>query len=483
MAFGFQGTRGLSDPDEGRYCEVAREMLASGDLLHPTLEAEPHYTKPPMTYWSIAASLAALGHGEWACRLFQSLAYLATVLLVALSGVALFGRAAGVLAGIVYATMALPFVAANIITTDTLLTLWEALAVYAFLRGRTSPRRVWPALTGLAFGLAFFTKGPPGLLFLPALWIYTRLPVARKQQPTAPLLDRSGLILLLAVGLWWFLFLVVTTKGILSYFLGDEVVGRLAGEHHRNSGLWGAVKVYLPILTLGTLPWSLSWIGAWRRMRARGLMGFAPWRAGRVRPALTLLLLLILVPLAVFVLSRSRLPLYVLPLFIPISLASARALQLAYESLAADLFSFRFRSQAWKILGGWVVVLLCLRLAYAYWPNEADARALHARLPVAQADEVVVTGGVRSVHGLAFYDQRVLRYAGWSEERAEERGWATLDEILTELRKDPTLRYLILVKPQEVEELKVRTSAHGLRIVNTVKGKKITALLCDAALF
>jgi hypothetical protein len=102
---------------------------------------------------------------------------------------------------------------------------------------------------------------------------------------------------------------------------------------------------------------------------------------------------------------------------------------------------------------------------------------------VAQADEVVVTGGVRSVHGLAFYDQRVLRYAGWSEERAEERGWATLDEILTELRKDPTLRYLILVKPQEVEELKVRTSAHGLRIVNTVKGKKITALLCDAALF
>ena len=90
VAFGFQGTRGLSDPDEGRYCEVAREMLASGDFLHPQLEAQPHYTKPPMTYWSIAASLAALGHGEWACRLFQSLAYLATVLLVAMSGVALF---------------------------------------------------------------------------------------------------------------------------------------------------------------------------------------------------------------------------------------------------------------------------------------------------------------------------------------------------------------------------------------------------------
>ncbi|HKI83085.1 MAG TPA: glycosyltransferase family 39 protein, partial [Candidatus Krumholzibacteria bacterium] len=124
VSFGFQGTRGLSDPDEGRYCEVAREMLASGDFLHPQLEAHPHYSKPPMTYWSIAASLAALGQGEWACRLFQSVAYLGTILLVAMCGATLFGRACGILAGIVYASMALPFVAANIVTTDTLLTLW-----------------------------------------------------------------------------------------------------------------------------------------------------------------------------------------------------------------------------------------------------------------------------------------------------------------------------------------------------------------------
>ncbi len=457
-------------------------MLASGDFLHPQLEGYPHYSKPPMTYWSIAVSLDALGHGEWACRIFQSVAYLATILLVAMCGVALFGQACGVLAGIVYASMALPFVATNIITTDTLLTLWEALAVFAFLRGRSSKRRFWPALTGLAFGLAFFTKGPPGLLFLPALWIYTRLPVAKKRE-SAPLLDRAGAILLLVVGLWWFLYLILTTKGILSYFLGDEVVGRLAGEHHRNAGLWGAVKVYLPILTLGTLPWSLSWIAAWRRLRARGSKSTRLWRAWSERPALTLLLLLILLPLAVFVLSRSRLPLYVLPLFIPISLASARAFQLAFEEPAADFLLFRLRSRAWAFLGGWLVFLLCLRLVYAYWPNEADARALHSRLPVAQANELVVTDGVRSVHGLAFYDGRVLRYAAWSRDRAKEKGWDTLDEILGELRDDPALRYLILVKPEAVAELQERAASHGLRIESTVKGKKIVALLCDAELF
>jgi len=482
VSFGYQGTRGLSDPDEGRYCEVAREMLTSGDFLHPQLEAYPHYTKPPMTYWAIAASMAAWGHREWVCRLFQSVAYLATILLVAMCAVELFGRASGVLAGIVYASMALPFVAANIITTDTLLTLWEALAVFAFLRGRSSKRRLWPALTGLAFGLAFFTKGPPGLLFLPALWIYTRLPVARRKE-SAPLLDRAGATILLVVGLWWFLYLILTTKGILSYFLGDEVVGRLAGEHHRNAGLWGAIKVYLPILTLGTLPWSLIWIGAWRRLHARGSKSARLWRAWSERPALTLLLLLILIPLAVFVLSRSRLPLYVLPLFIPISLASARALELAFKRPAADLFRFRLRSRTWALMGGWFVLLLCLRLLYAYWPNEANARALHDQLLVSQADELVVTDGVRSVHGLAFYDGRVLRYAAWSKNGAKEKGWATLEEILEELRDDPALRYLILVKPEAVAELQKRVASHGLRIENTVKGKKIVALLCDAELF
>ena len=155
VAFGFQGTRGLTDPDEGRYCEVAREMLTSGDFLHPHLDGFPHYTKPPLTYWSLAASMAVCGQNEWAARLFQSLSYLATILLVAASGSALFGAGVGVLAGIVYATMALPFVAANIITTDTLLTLWEALAVFAFIRGRsaTGPscsapvaRALWPRL-------------------------------------------------------------------------------------------------------------------------------------------------------------------------------------------------------------------------------------------------------------------------------------------------------------------------------------------------
>ena len=70
MAFAFQGTRGLWDPDEGRYSSGGIHMQQSGDWLIPTVDGEtPHLTKPPVTYWALAASFALLGHNEWAARL------------------------------------------------------------------------------------------------------------------------------------------------------------------------------------------------------------------------------------------------------------------------------------------------------------------------------------------------------------------------------------------------------------------------------
>jgi 4-amino-4-deoxy-L-arabinose transferase-like glycosyltransferase len=83
MAFAFQGTRGLWEPDEGRYTATGINMLKSGDWLVPTVDGErPHLTKPPITYWAIAASVGALGYNEWAARLPGALAFVGTGLLV-----------------------------------------------------------------------------------------------------------------------------------------------------------------------------------------------------------------------------------------------------------------------------------------------------------------------------------------------------------------------------------------------------------------
>ncbi|MGH8174287.1 MAG: ArnT family glycosyltransferase, partial [Rhodanobacteraceae bacterium] len=69
-ACALQGWRPLYSPDEGRYTNVALNMLDSGDWLRPMLHPEvEHWAKPPLTYWSIATSVAVFGRNEFAARL------------------------------------------------------------------------------------------------------------------------------------------------------------------------------------------------------------------------------------------------------------------------------------------------------------------------------------------------------------------------------------------------------------------------------
>ena len=61
--------RPLALPDEGRYSEVGRWMLMSGDWLTPRLNGIPFFHKPPLLHWLQAASMAVFGVGAWAARL------------------------------------------------------------------------------------------------------------------------------------------------------------------------------------------------------------------------------------------------------------------------------------------------------------------------------------------------------------------------------------------------------------------------------
>ena len=77
LALALLGQRGIWDPDEGRYTNVALHMLDSGNWLEPHRSEEVgHWTKPPLTYWAIAASVEVFGRNPWAARLPGSLAYL-----------------------------------------------------------------------------------------------------------------------------------------------------------------------------------------------------------------------------------------------------------------------------------------------------------------------------------------------------------------------------------------------------------------------
>ena len=381
MAFAFQGTRGLWEPDEGRYTNVALEMMQSGDYFVPHRNDETlHVTKPPVTYWALSASMQSFGRNEWAARLPMALAFILTTLLVFQLGKT-FSPNRPWLPALIYLSSPLPFLAANIITTDTLLTFAETAAVLAFVRYRFDGKSLhYLDFMWALFGFAFMIKGPPSLLPLLAIiawqWRHGGIKIIMRPWGTASFI---------VIGFTWFFLITQQKPELLNYFLHHEVVDRVASDTHaRNSEWYGGLFVYIPTLLIGALPW--LFIALWNKRKSA---------QHSTLPLQTIFLLYwITLPLIMFMLSRSRLPLYILPMFVPIALFLARAL---------NNLSFGTWHYIWLCI--WLVLLLALKGIAGNVSYKHDSREFAYKiqkiLPTKPKELVFINS--KAAYGLHFY--------------------------------------------------------------------------------
>jgi 4-amino-4-deoxy-L-arabinose transferase-like glycosyltransferase len=349
LGFSFMGSRPLFEPDEGRYTNVALTIADSGEWI--SLYRHPdslHFTKPPLTYWTIAASVKALGFNTWAARLPIALAYIFSVLMIYRLG-SVFCREKPWLPALIFATSPFPFLASNYISTDFILAACETLAVLCFVQYAVLKQsKFWVDAMWASFGLAFLAKGPPSLLPMMAiiflLW---------QQKDLKALLRPIGFLAFAVIGLAWYGIVIQRHPGLFDYFIGHEVIARVADKGMQRSPEWyGPFKVYLPVFLLGALPWLI--------MAASGLLkNIKSW--SRHSADQRFLWLWLLLALVVFSLSRSRMPLYVLPLFTPFVLLLGQAL---------SKFEFNTRSITWLAL--WVLVLLGMRLGISHYNHNKD---------------------------------------------------------------------------------------------------------------
>jgi len=93
--FLFLGKFPLQEPDEGRYAEIAREMIERDDFVTPTLNYVKYFEKPPLHYWLTAAAFRVFGRNEFAARFWPASLSLLTVAGVFFIGRRLYGPRAG----------------------------------------------------------------------------------------------------------------------------------------------------------------------------------------------------------------------------------------------------------------------------------------------------------------------------------------------------------------------------------------------------
>lgn len=448
LGFAFQGSRGLWETDEGRYTQVAMEMLRSGDYITPRRHAHHiHPTKPPLTYWAIASSVGQFGRNEWAVRAPYALAFALTVGLLFGIGRRLTPALPGLPAAI-HATTALSFFAANLVTTDTLLTLMTTLAVFGYVGARWPLRedhRAWPwiVLMWSGFGLAFVTKGPPGLLPLAAILAFDAI---QPQHRTRQLFDPRALLAFAVIGLSWYVAVVLRNPGLMTYLIEEEVVARVASsEHGRFPQWWGGFYVYGFTLLLGTLPWLPT---VWRR-----IVSFPRTRAGwsQLAPETKFLALWIVLPLIVFMLARSRLPLYLLPLLPAIAVAVARGWLQEPARLARRLW--------------WIpvvaVVLVLMKAGSAHLRNNKDmrhfARVIDKMVPYTPKEVVFIDESPR--YGLGFYLDCPTEWVGLYDNPG-----VRYDDTLENEFLQAEGKRLFLIRPENYDHFVERAHALGHHI-------------------
>jgi len=317
LFFAALGRIPLLEPDEGRNAEVAREMLATGDLITPRFNTLTYLDKPVAYFWLVAASFKLAGVNEWSARLPSAIMALGTTLLAWFLACRMFADTVGIRAGLIFATSPLVIAFSRLVIFDMTLCFIVTVAMVTCWLAITS-KFTKPQLDVLFFaamGVAAIVKGPVGFL-LPLLSILAFHAVIGRLGELKRLRWGLGTLTFLAVVLPWLLAISLRHPDFPSYAFWQESLQRFATTTTRRAG---STFYYLPVYLAGFFPWSLFLLLAC----AGHLRSFRQLRDDRNR-ATAFLVSWVAVIVVFFSISKSKLPGYFLPAVLPLSILTAR---------------------------------------------------------------------------------------------------------------------------------------------------------------
>lgn len=314
------GAFGLLGADEPRYAQIGREMLDRSDWITPTLDGKPWLEKPPLYYWqtmlsyeisrvlSSGSAASSDGVSEQSARLPGAID--AALMIVAiyfflrrlrpgteLDGALITASSAGVI-GFAHAA-----------ATDMPLAATFTVALLSWYAWHESRKRLPLALFFLSLALATLAKGPVAP-FLAAVIITLFAAAKHNWQIIRRTFWVPGLLLFLAAALPWYISVQIRNPQFFRFFILEQNLARFSTNiYHHREPFW----FFIPVFLLAMMPWT-AWLVAAAFYHFRGIGRDREETLAKPGRSWCLFLLIwMLVPIAFFSVSRSKLPGYILP--------------------------------------------------------------------------------------------------------------------------------------------------------------------------
>ena len=399
LYFAGLGSYPLLDPDEGRYAEIPREMLESGDFITPRLNYVKYFEKPPLFYWLTAGSMALFGQKEWAVRLVPAVAGFLTLLLIMGLGRTIFDGRNGVMAAWIYLTSVTPTVLARLPIIDGVFSLiltatWGTW--YLGYKAQTKhSRRGWYCASWACLGLAVMTKGIAAIA-LTGLIVVGFIICRRDWRALLSFAWVPGLLIFAVIVVPWHWAVNSENPGFFHFYIVVQHFARLVSHEHAKP-FW----FFVAIFPFGMLLWTAFFFPAVVKSFRKAFEAVRSLQGNREEgEAILFLVIWVVAVIGLFSLSSCKLIPYILPAYPAMALLMANFVKGR---------SFMKRSVLWAAAILAILLLVCAGVLMPAAMRQ-DALSMAELLPAIRVGQAGLTlGGVFLL--IALFKRRMIPFA------------------------------------------------------------------------